>query len=479
MQEILFEYKLNPTTWAYLSALITVAVYFMFRRFWSVRNLDLIALIAFSPGLLLLYHGLTRDMVDLQEFGHIWLFGVSAFFLIRLLLDAIMVRRPLLEPNLSAGGLAFTCVALLVFLIANIIANHPQRPIGPNDLAAPSSDQDGRPVRSPRLEDALPRPEATGQIGPGYPPFYYLAGYEATPGGSDRRPAPEADAAGPDRDNANRDNASGAETPEPEAYRRAMVREATQKTIAVFAHLAVVVGLVLIGYRHFDNFHTGVAVASLYLLTLYTSQMVGRIDHVLPAALLVWAVQFYRRPAVAGLLVGLAGGVIYFPLYLLPLWCSFYWRRGLIRFAIGVVAAFLLLVLLLAFSPEGLGSFASQLRQTFGWMNPLEAKLVGFWEYHEAQKVFRIPVLAAFVALCGSLALWPAQKNLGTLLSCSAAVMVGTQFWQAQYGGLYMGWYLPLVLLTIFRPNLEDRVAQSAVGEAHLWLLRRRVLRGA
>ena len=307
MQEILYEYKLNPTTWAYLSALITVAVYFMFRRFWSVRNLDLIALIAFSPGLLLLYHGLTRDKVDLQELGYIWLFGVSAFFLIRLLLDAIMVRRPLLEPNLSAGGLAFTCVALLVFLIANIVTNHPQRPIGPNDLAAPSSNQDGRAVRSPRLEDALPRPEdeATGQIGPGYPPFYYLAGYEATPGGSGRRPDPEAGAAGPDRGNADR-----AEAPEPEAYRRAMVRAATRKTIAVFAHLAVVVGLVLIGYRHFDNFHTGVAVASLYLLTLYTSQMVGRVDHVLPAALLVWAVQFYRRPAAAGLLVGLAGGVI-------------------------------------------------------------------------------------------------------------------------------------------------------------------------
>ena len=474
MQEILFEYKLNPTTWAYLSALITVAVYFMFRRFWSVRNLDLIALIAFSPGLLLLYHGLTRNKVELQEIGYVWLLGVCAFFLIRLLLDAIMVRRPLLEPNMSAGGLAFTCVALLVFLIANIITNNPQRPIGPNDLSAPSSNQDGRTVRSPRLEDALPRPEATGQIGPGYPPFYYLAGYEATPGGSDRRPAPQADPADPDRDNANR-----AEAPEPEAYRRAMVRAATRKTIAVFAHLAVVVGLVLIGYRHFDNFHTGVAVASLYLLTLNTSQMVGRIDHVLPAALLVWAVQFYRCPAVAGLLVGLAGGVIYFPLYLLPLWCSFYWRRGLLRFVIGVVAALLLLVLLLTFSPEGLGTFVAQLRQMFGWMNPLEAKLVGFWEYNEAQKVFRIPVLAAFVALCGSLALWPAQKNLGTLLSCSAAVMVGTQFWQAQHGGLYMGWYLPLLLLTIFRPNLEDRVGQSAVGEPNLWWLRRRLSRGA
>ena len=55
------------------------------------------------------------------------------------------------------------------------------------------------------------------------------------------------------------------------------------------------------------------------------------------------------------------------------------------------------------------------------------------------------------------------EKNLGTLLSCSTAVMLATQFWHAHYGSLYMAWYLPLLILTIFRPNLEDRVALSAV----------------
>ena len=73
--------------------------------------------------------------------------------------------------------------------------------------------------------------------------------------------------------------------------------------------------------------------------------------------------------------------------------------------------------------------------------------------------VYRLPVLAGFLVLSFSLALWPAQKNLGTLMSCSAAVMLGTQFWHGDTGGLYMAWYLPLLLLTIFRPNLEDRVA--------------------
>jgi hypothetical protein len=81
-------------------------------------------------------------------------------------------------------------------------------------------------------------------------------------------------------------------------------------------------------------------------------------------------------------------------------------------------------------------------------------------------------VIAAFMALAGGLALWPAQKNLGTLLSCSAAVMLAVQFWHPYHGGLCMGWYLPLLLLTVFRPNLEDRVAVVALSEG--WIRRRR-----
>ena len=81
-----------------------------------------------------------------------------------------------------------------------------------------------------------------------------------------------------------------------------------------------------------------------------------------------------------------------------------------------------------------------------------------FW-----RPIYRYPIIAAHVGLSLSMALWPAQKNLGTLISYSAAVMLGTQFWHAHSGGLALAWYLPLLLLTIFRPNLEDRVAVAVV----------------
>jgi hypothetical protein len=260
--------------------------------------------------------------------------------------------------------------------------------------------------------------------------------------------------------------------PAAEARQQAWV--ATARITAVLSHLAIVAGLVLIGYRHFDNIRTGIAVATLYLLLPYTAQMTGRIDHVLPAALLVWAIEAYRRPWLSGVLLGLAAGAIYYPLFLLPLWISFYWQRGLLRFVIGFVSMIALLVLTLALASSDLDAFVQQTKMMFGVNSLSLADVNGFWDL--SKSAYRIPVIALFGVICIALAIWPAHKNLGTLLSCSAAVMLGTQFWHVapgdwHGGGLYIAWYLPLLLLTVFRPNLEDRVALSVLAES--WLERR------
>jgi hypothetical protein len=247
---------------------------------------------------------------------------------------------------------------------------------------------------------------------------------------------------------------------------------ATARTMAILSHLAVVIGMVLIGYRHFENIRAGIAAATLYLLLPYTAQLTGRPDHALPAALLVWAVAAYRRPAVAGMLIGLATGVIYYPVFLLPLWLGFYWQRGLLRFLLGVLATLAILVGSLAFTSASMTQFWSRVQQMFGWTSLSPPDLQGFWNLDLIPPVYRYPVMVALALFSISLALWPAQKNLGTLMSCSAAVMIGTQFWHPYGGGLYMAWYVPLLLLTIFRPNLEDRVALSVLGQG--WFPKRR-----
>ncbi|MCE5303428.1 MAG: hypothetical protein LLF97_10015 [Planctomycetaceae bacterium] len=413
MQEILYGYRLNPITWAYISALMMIGIYFKFQRFWSVRNLDLVGLLAFSPALLLIYYGLLRNQRELIQTGYAWLFVVGGVFLVRLLLDPVMVRRPLLEPNLSAGGLTFTGLALMVFLMANVIT-------------APRE----------RVEQLLAEKNVSEATNPGFLPFERFSKL-STQAILDVKPS-----------------SSGGTHP-------TLSQVATCRTATILAHLAVVMGIVWIGFWHFDNLHTGVAAGTLYLLTFYTSQLTSQVDHVAPAVLLVWAVAAYRRPLLAGLLLGLVGGLIYYPLFLLPLWIGFYWRRGLFRFTFGALAALTALVVVLALTASNSSEFVAQLEEMFGVRSPFQAKLSGFWQIYAQE--YRYPMLAAFLALCGSLAIWPAQKNLGTLLSCSTAVMLASQFWMADSGGLYMGWYLPLLILTIFRPNLDDRMALSAV----------------
>ena len=424
MQNILIDYQMLPTTWFYVSSLLIIGIFFKFQRFFSIRNLDLVGLLSFSPGLLLVAYGQTA-------WGYAWVFFIGALFLIRLLVDQILVRRPLLEPNLNASGLTFTGIALVVFLMANVITNK----------------------ETPLAEEVMSGSLAVH--GEGYESIYAFANKHV-----------KTDAETPGK-NGEQASTPGNEASEPER----LVPTRSIRTAAVLANLALVLGIVFIGYRHFGNFQTGIAAASLYLLLPYTSQMTGRVDYVVPSLLLVWAVAAYRRPILSGLLIGLAAGCIFYPIFLLPLWFSFYWKRGIVRFLIGLVIAFVVLMIFWLATAGQVQSLGAQLIDFFGirYFNGLNAD--GLWA-EQSRLPYRIPIIAGFSAVCASLALWPAQKHLGTLISCTALVMLGTQFWHPYQGGLYMGWYLPLLVLTVFRPNLEDRVALTAVPD--LWQSRRR-----
>ena len=134
MSEILFQYEpVKPTTWAYLASLLVIALYFKFNRVLSVRNWDLVRADPAGAGAA---HGAvwrrsatkaTMPPHLVEHVGYIWLFAVSGLFMLRLLLDAFMVRRPLLEPNLTVGGLTFLGLSLFVFLMANVVTGNAGR----------------------------------------------------------------------------------------------------------------------------------------------------------------------------------------------------------------------------------------------------------------------------------------------------------------------------------------------------------------
>ena len=443
MSEILFHYyRVNPTTWFYLASLLSIAVFFKFNRAMSIRNVDLAGLILFAPGLLAVEYGGFKANIDAQQLGYVWLFVVTGLFIVRMLCDSLMVRRPMLEPNLNSGGLIFLGISLLVFLMANVLTTRPER----DDLAAATT--------AAKLEtgDAEVDVDQLARTGPGYPLLFLL------PHISTQRVF-----------SSESTSTMGSDANEPPPR---VVHETTARVMAIISQLLIVSGILFVGWRHFENIKLGIAAAVLYLLLPYTAMMTGRVDQALPGALIVWAIGAYRRPVIAGGLIGLAIGIIYYPVFLLPLWCSFYWERGVRRFATGVSTALLALVVALWCTSPTIAIFAGQLRQMFGWIFPSSVSLEGFWALPAYDPVFRLPVLAGFLVMMATMAIWPSPKHLGTLMSCSAAILLGSQFWKSHNGGLFLAWFLPILLLVVFRPNLENRVALRALDTD--WFIRRR-----
>ena len=501
MDDFPFSYhKIDSTTWAYLSSLLLIALFFKFNRFWSFRNLDLLLIVLLAPGLLMIESGriqadhhrrvLERDETGLvaaadptlsdrqlddssdndlstedpvasaqkkltdsdttlnvgsetpaelerspgvvwQRAGFIWLFSVGLLLLIRLLIDPSLTRRPVLEPNLSQGGLFFFAASLMVFLTANILLSEPTQ----------------ADLRGARNAIRLMQREAAdsgdmqqlNQLGPGYAFFYMLPILPMFESGGE---------------------IFKSDADELQNVRRYII---AAKSLAIVTQILIVLGLILFCHWNFDSLNVGVGTAAIYLMFPYTAMYTGHVLHTLPAALILWAVVFFRKPWVSGILIGLATGVAYYPFFLLPLWGSYYWERGWRRFLAGVLIAIAICICGLIFTSNGASGFLIQLQTMFGFWRPRMDGLIGIWALGWSSW-WRLPILVAFIVLCFSFLSWPAEKTLGTLVGYTAAILVAVQFWHGFDGGLYIAWYLPLLLLIIFRPNLTGRVAREQVA---------------
>jgi hypothetical protein len=482
----------NATTWFYFSWLLAVALFFKFSRLLSIRNWDVVTVFLLVPGLLMIQAARAgsgsspiQQALEAAElagrgaamaqgagcghapeaalwfggyshlhpalapqarlwWGYLWLMCGSGYFFLRCLLDLTLVQRPALSPNLNFGGLFWLAGALLACLSTVAFRAPALRPL---DAAT-------------TLEKASPNPAR-------------LAGLS----GEQRAPY----------------NAQNSPLVGPESAPFGQLRQQfgakfwLSRIFAVLGHLVVVVGLILIGRWHFQDVTLGMAAATFYLLVPYTGLYVGQAHHVWPMALVVWALATYKLPILAGAFLGLAAGTMYFPIVLLPIWFSFYWRRGAGRF----LAAFLLCAgLCLAIIGLVLwlqNDLDSSIREALGqtaWQPWRIPTTEGFWTGTYAQDAvtqdratqgatwaYRIPVSIAYAAFVLVTAFWPWPKNLAHVMTLSAAALIGIQFWYADQGGVYVLWYLPLLLLLIFRPNLEERRPAPIQAETD-WLAR-------
>ena len=215
----------------------------------------------------------------------------------------------------------------------------------------------------------------------------------------------------------------GPATPVPESALTLWV----ERGLTLLCHLSIVVGLTLIGWRHFDDLHSGVAAATFYLLLPYAYLLMpssvlvlGRWDHALAMALMVWSVFTYRRPILAGAFPGAAVGCVFFPVWTLPVWLSFYRGRGAWRFAGAFTLAAAFCLALIGAVLWINGEWPSRVPPM--WTQPTwqpwyeSPALLSFWKPDTWP--YRVPVFIVYFAFVVATLFWPAPKNLCTCRRC-------------------------------------------------------------
>lgn len=441
----------TATTWFYMSLGLVVAVFFRFQRAWQLRNWDLLLLFILVPPLLTLRGAQDRRdrhaaewrrhaTVLLATLNHaesvasaaagggirpfvgafnepvveqlaqaaatgyrgvwrafLWLMIGTAVLWLRCLVDLALFRRSEFSPNLARGGLIW--LGFMVFLVMAA------RPFLAGWEAAPQAQTQSLVLdRVVRTVLAL------------------MANWNWTPAAAHQLVA----------------------------------------LVSLTCHFTVILLLVWIGWQHFGNLTTGIAAAVLYLIVPYTAYHLTIIEQVLPALLVVLAVAAFRLPFVAGLSLALGGFLCFFPFLLVPLWISFYRRAGLYRFLSGLGVVFIVAVGFLLMDAE----LRSNLEAIFyrsewqPWIFGAPPSAESLWTGLANHYVYRLPLFVAYLAFLVGFLFWPSPKNLAHLIALAAGLIIGVQFWYADAGGIYVQWYLPLLILLLFRPSLTDRVPQ-------------------
>ena len=360
---------------------------------------------------LLLLIGLTPALFVYDSFPWI-LYSVSVLLAVRLIFDCRFMRRPRVEPNLNVYGLSFLCIAAFVVLVIRVINVEPS-------LALAEQAENVLEQRATATADSDPTTTLV---------------------------------------------ASQALAISKKVNPRSAELVAMQ-IVAVFAHAAVVLGLLLLGYKHFDNFTLGISMAALYLLLPCTAFYVHRVNHAVPAAFLIWAFVFYKRPLIAGSMLAFACGALFSTIFLLPLWAAFYGRKRLVRFGTGlaIVGAVLTVPLMLTSVPD---TVTGKLLASMNWSLVRILNVEAYSTAESLQQLLRPHFMIVFFCVFLTLTIWPRQKELGHLIAHSTVLVVLSQLWYPETPGVYVLWYLPVLLLVAFRPRLRHLVAADDPIEA-------------
>ncbi|HRA90328.1 MAG TPA: hypothetical protein PK992_19720, partial [Planctomycetaceae bacterium] len=397
--------------WLVYASLLVIAVYFRFSRVLMIRNLDLILTLLIAAAVVVSSHyrnvpwsvgaeGLVAD----RSFAHVnhpaytWgtfaLMAVTGLLIVRLILDESLTRRPRLDQNLNQAGLTFLCIPAFAILAAGVF-------LKPAPVTNVKAIEHGRALLQRREVEVS---KATGNNDvPAPTETLIAAGGAAVAQLSGTLP--------------NSVSVNTGETRNTELL--------VARILVVVAHLIVVLGLLYIGRQHFASLQLGFAMVCLYLLLPCTAANVHKLSHVLPAACLIWAIASYRRPTVAGVLLGLACGTLFFAVFLLPLWAVFYGRKGALRFGVSVLAIVAVLATCLMMISGDADSFYNRVVMSTNWtVYRLLDDTLSISQTSVSQLLIRIPMAAVFFVMLTAMTVLPRPRNLENLLANSTALVV-------------------------------------------------------
>jgi hypothetical protein len=252
---------------------------------------------------------------------------------------------------------------------------------------------------------------------------------------------------------------------------------AARFTSILFDSLCIL-GLALLGWR-FGKLRLAVTLAFAWVTYPFTQYALNsNTNDMIQAAFLIFALLFIATPFRRGFFAALASWVKFAPLIMMPMWLTYPDVRGSlrpkVRFVAGFVVATLLSFWILLLEPNPIHAasvfFHRALEWQIGRSSPFsiwdwrQYHAAGIPNLHAAQLVLSaLLVIAALAA-----AIWPRDKSPLQLVALSGALLIGFELVQTHWFYLYIPWFLPFVLLTILAPALAPALAMSEPREPAL-----------
>ena len=411
-----------------------------FRRLFSLRNLDLLALLSFSVSLWFFDHGLIFTSVPLIYPGLLYLVARAAWIGIRGRPAAASVPVwpvwVLAAATVFAGGfrvgLNLSDSNVIDVGYSGVIgaqrisagqAPWGHFPIEAGTTCAPA-DADGRYAyriqTNGRCEAANPEGDTYGPVAyEAYLPGYAAIGWKGK---------------GDDLD-------------------------AARFTSILFDVLAIV-GLALVGWR-FGGARLAATLAfawAAYPFTQYVSSS-NTNDAIQPVAL-IFGFWLVTSPPARGVFAALAGWTKFAPLLLVPLWATYPDARRLrsvLLYALGFVAATLAAFSLLLLEPNPLHAARVFFDRTI--LNQVERQSpFSLWDWrqyhaglpdlHVLQHVLQGVLVAGAVVL----PFWPRRKSPLQLAALSAVLLIGFEIVLTHWFYAYLAWFFPFVAFAFLSP---------------------------